>query len=262
MLYRELLASCKSRLDAFFKKVRLFKNTFTYEEINEQCYSLMYINNNKDNIKKVCELKKQIPALKNLCKECAPYFMNPRNKSIPKYDVLKAQEFEESFMDFLRTKFKTEKIERGDLEDRRLPDIKISKENGEVVAYCELKFHEAPFILIYQEFINHYCYEYSATLDYEKISEQISLIKSKGINEPVYYVHWIEYPCLKGVFYEPMEQVEKHISEQENIFKREMREGDKQKTAKATYLDKIYSPLLELKDFDSLMDKLSSLLRK
>ena len=80
------------------------------------------------------------------------------------------------------------------------------------------------------------------------------------MDAPVFYVHWIEYPCLKGVFYETSNQVQEYIKTKREEFSRELREGDNEKAPKSIYLKKMYSPLLNMGDFDSFVKTLESLI--
>lgn len=256
MLYEELLESCKDKFRAFFENVTIFDNQFTFSLINEQLYKKMYEENSSSNFKSVKELKEEVPGLKELCKKCGKFFMPARNKSIPKYDVILGMQHEEALMDFLQRKIGAITC-RADLENRSLPDCKILKKDGSTAAYFEVKFHGAPFVSALN-CIGRYCYEGSATLDYKKIEKQLALIK-QGLDAPVYYVHWIEYPCLKGIFYETSKQVEEYINSCSETFERKEREGDKQKTKQATYLKKMYSPLLEMGSFEEFVDLLLSL---
>lgn len=259
MLYSDLLIFSKERFDNFFKNVQVFENQFVWSSFNEQCYKLMYEENAYTDFNTVKELKEKIPELTVTCRKCAAFFMPVRNKSIPKYDVILGKQHEEVLMEYLSKKLGT-KVIRGDLENRSYPDCKVLDSNGNTVAYFEVKFHGAPFISALNK-TGRYCYEGSATLDYENIKKQLEIIKNE-IKVPVYYIHWIEYPCLKGIFYETAEQVEKYINEQRSEFERNKREGDEQKTEKAVYLKKIYSPLLEMKSFDELILEFNMLLQR
>ena len=86
--YEELLNIGQERIFDFFKNVKLYESQFRYTEFNAKCYQSMYSNNSQDNIKTVKELKNEIPELKDTCKNCGSYFMNPRNNSIKKYIVI------------------------------------------------------------------------------------------------------------------------------------------------------------------------------
>lgn len=256
MLYEELLASCKDRFDDFFKNVPIFENQFTWSDFNAKCYDAMYTNNTYENIAEVKRIKESIPELKDVCKKCGDFYIPARNKSIPKYDVILGKQHEEALMKFLTSKLGA-KTERADLQNRSLPDCKILKPDGSVAAYFEVKFHGAPFVKALN-FTGRYCYEGSATLDYKKIQKQLELIDNNELNAPVFYVHWIEYPCLKGIFYETSEQVKEFLASGQEEFSRDIREGDKAK--KSIYLKKKYSPLLNMSNFEAFLNELRRLI--
>lgn len=257
MLYHELLEFSKPRLDEFLKNVSLFENQFTCPPYHETCYRLMYEENTYDAVASVKELKSKIPELTELCKKCAAFFIPARNKSLPQYDRILGKQHEELLMEFLSKKLHTN-IERGDLQNRSYPDCRLLRADGSIAAYFEVKFHGAPFINALH-YTKRYCYEGSATLDYEKVLKQLSLIKQE-ITVPVYYVHWIEYPCLKGIFCESAAQVKQHAAAQHAEFERKLREGDAQKSKSAVYLKKVYSPLLTMMSFEEMLDEFRALL--
>lgn len=257
MLYEELLEASKPRFDEFFRNVKTFDNQFCWDAFNEQCYDYFYENNTYDNLSTVAGAKEQIPEMKDMCSKCGKYFIPKRNESIPKYDVLLGQQMEEELMLFLQEKLGTT-VCRGDLENRSYPDCKILKEDGTVAAYFEVKYHAAPFVYSVR-FTGRECYEGSATLDYKKMKKQLALIEEE-IDVPVFYLHWIDYPCLKGIFYESADAVNAHMEQQHAEFERKKREGDDKKSKGAQYFSKIYSYLLELKDFESMIDEFKALL--
>ena len=257
MLYEELLEASKDRFDEFFKSVSTFENQFTWNEFNAECYRLMYDENSYDELATVKGMKEEIPEMKDMCKKCGAYFIPARNKSIPKYDVVLGKQMEEEMMKFLSKKLGTV-VERGDLQNRSYPDCVIRKADGKPAAYFELKYHAAPFVYAYR-FTGRECYEGSATLDYKKMKKQLALIDDE-ITVPVYYVHWLDYPCLKGIFYESSKKVKEHMNQQHAEFERKKREGDDQKSAGAKYFSKIYSYLLELGDFEEMVEEFRSLL--
>lgn len=257
MLYEELLSFAQPRLFDFFKNTTIFENQFRFDEFSKICYQKMYEENSYDNFLTVKAFKEEHPELNVLCKKCAAFYDKKRNESIPKYDVILGQQHEEIMMEFLSNKLSV-KVERGDLQNRKYPDCKIVDENGNALAYFEVKFHGAPFVYALS-IIHRYCYEGSATLDYKKIEAQLEIINDE-ITCPVFYLHWIEYPCLKGVFFETAQQVEKYIKEPHEEFKRKEREGDLQKSKKSRYKNKIYSPLLTMGSFEEFIEQLKGLI--
>lgn len=257
MLYEELLEASKPRFDDFFKNVKAFENQFCWNEYNEQCYEYFYKNNSYDDLATVKGAKEAITGMKEMCSKCGTYFTRKRNESIPKYDVILGQQMEEEIMKFLQKKLCTV-VCRGDLENRGYPDCRILKADGSVAAYFEVKYHAAPFVYSVR-FTGRECYEGSATLDYKKMKKQLALIEEE-IDVPVYYLHWIDYPCLKGIFYEGLDAVKARIEQQHAEFERKKRDGDDKKTAGARYFSKIYSYLLELKSFEEMMEEFRVLL--
>lgn len=259
MLYQELLDFSKKRLDEFFSNVTIFENQFTWSDFNAVCFAQMYRDNSPDAPVSVKELKEKIPELKDICKKCGDFFMPQRNKSVPRYDVILGKQHEELLMQFLAEKLGA-KIERGDRQNKRYPDCAVCDGDGNIVLYFEVKFHGAPFISA-RRLTGRYCYEGSATLDYGKIEKQLDIIH-REITVPVYYVHWIEYPCLKGVFYETAGQVDRYIKQQHIEFERKKREGDEQKAKENRYYAKMYSPLMEMGSFEEMIEEFSHILQR
>ena len=257
-LYKELLEFSKPHFDEFFKNIELFENQFTWNEYNERLYELMYLENDYDNFQTVKELKEQVPELTDLCRKCGQYFIPARNKSIPKYDVIMGKQHEDMLMKFIAEKTGAVVL-RADLENRSMPDCKVLRKDGTVAFYFELKFHGAPFVTALYS-TGRYCYEGSATLDYKKIERQLEL--TKDLDAPVYYVHWLEYPCLKGVFYESADDVKDYINEQHEVFERKKREGDSHKGKASRYYKKMYSPLLNMKDFNSFISMINEMVNE
>ena len=122
--YEELLEFGGERIFDFLKNARLHESQFKYSEFNEVCYKKMYIENNQDSIKTVKELKEEIPELKDTCKSCGSYFMNPRNKSIKGLDVQFGRLLEDVIIDFLKTKYKLN-VTHGDNSNKKYPDCML-----------------------------------------------------------------------------------------------------------------------------------------
>ena len=256
MIYQELIEYARPRILDFMKNSKVFSNQFQWSDFNEQCYNSMYQNNTYDDFKTVKFLKDEIPELKDMCKACGSYFMNPRNKSVVIYDVMFGRLLEDIIIDFLKEKYKINAA-HGDDSNKSYPDCMILGKDKGIVAYFEVKYHAAPFISAINK-INRYCYEGSATLDYKKIIKQLEIIES-DIERPVFYLHWIDYPCLKGVFFETSEQVKDYIYNPDAIFERQKREGDDAKTPQSIYLKKIYSPLLYMGTFEEFINKINQM---
>ena len=248
-MYNEILDIYRDRIDDFFKNVPTFENQLTYDDFNDGCFDKMYKENNIEDPKKVKELKEEIPQLKDMCKKCGTYFMNPRNKSHVKYDVIMGQFFENILIDYFTDHLKI-KATHGDKSNKKYPDCMILGKDKGILAYFEVKYHCAPFISAIHK-INRYCYEGSATLDKAKIERQLEIIES-DIERPVFYIHWIDYPCVKGIFFETSEQVKETLIN-EKVFERQEREGDLEKNPQSVYKEKIYSKFLEMGTLEELV---------
>lgn len=256
-MYKEILEIYKDKLDDFFKNVPTFENQLSYNEFNDECFNKMFKENNTDKPCTVKELKEQISELKDTCKKCGQYFMNPRNKSHIKYDVIMGQLFEDILIDYFTNHLKIKAV-HGDKTNKKYPDCMILGKDKGIVAYFEVKYHCAPFISAINK-INRYCYESSATLDVKKIERQLEIIES-DIERPVFYIHWIDYPCLKGIFFETSEQV-KNALVNEKIFERQEREGDLEKNPQSVYKEKIYSKLLEMGTLEEFVEILRGMIK-
>lgn len=259
MLYEELLSFAKPRLDSFFSNVALFENQFNYSEFNRDCYDQMYVSNEQDKIKTVKELKASIPELASICKKCGPYYMNPRNSSRIKYDLIMGQLFEDILIDFFTQKLNM-KAMHADKSNKQYPDCMFLCGDKQIAAYFEVKYHSAPFISAINK-INRYCYEGSITLDYKKIIKQLEIIDS-DIERPVFYLHWVDFPCLKGIFFETSEQIKQYIYTNGEEFAREKRAGDEEKNPRSVYLSKFYSPLLQMGTFEEFVELIKSIIKE
>lgn len=251
-LYNELLKFGEDKIFDFLSNARTHDLQFTYSKFNEECYEKMYVDNKEENIKTVKELKSEINDLKDVCKGCGSYFMVPRNRSIKGLDVQFGRLLEDIIIDFLRSKYKLN-IVHGDNQNKKYPDCMLLSGDKGILAYFEVKYHGAPFISAINK-IGRYCYEASATMDLKKLTKQIEIVESE-LDRPVFYLHWIDYPCLKGLFFETSDQVKNELFELGEEFEREEREGDFSSSRKKVgYTSKFYSKLLEMGSFEELVD--------
>lgn len=254
-LYEEFLQYSKPKLDEYFKNSNLFKNQFEFDDFNKQCMDEMFTTNFQDSIKTVKDLKDSISNLKPMCKECGNYYMQPRNSSRKKLDVNLGRFLEDLLIEFFNNKLKI-KAMHGDNSNKKYPDCMVLGSDRGILAYFEVKYHNAPFLTAINK-IGRYCYEGSATLDLDKVTTQLELIES-DLDRPVFYLHWIDYPCLKGIFFETSEQVKENIRQLQSTFEREEREGDfvdtKNGKRKVGYTKKIYSNLLEMGTFEEFIN--------
>ncbi|MGG0655545.1 hypothetical protein [Rummeliibacillus pycnus] len=251
-LYEELLRESKPRIDDFFKNVTLFENQFTFDDFNKECVKKMYDEvSPEDEIKTVKQLKSEISELALMCKKCGPYFVKPRNKSIKALDVQLGRLLEDLLIDFFGKKLKLKAV-HADNQNKSYPDCMILNTDKGILAYFEVKYHGAPFINA-SNVIKRWCYEGSATLDYKKITKQLELIES-DLDRPTFYLHWIDYPCFKGIYFETSEQVKNYIYDNGVEFERAEREGDYIIRKKVGYTEKIYSPLHTMGTFEEFVE--------
>ncbi len=248
--YKGLIEDKQNEILDYLKNVDVFEGQFQYNDFNDQCYKEMYLNNSQDNIKSVSDLKEKIPQLSDTCKKCAQYYPRQRNKSIKGLDVQFGKVLEESLLDFFNNKLKIKAV-RADNQNRKYPDCMLLNTDKGILAYFEVKFHGAPFVYANRN-INRLCYEGSATLDLDKVTKQIEIIES-DLDRPTFYFHWIDYPCLKGIFFETSEQVKEYIYQSGMEFDRKEREGDYNLIHKVGYTKKIYSPLLQMGTFEEFI---------
>lgn len=260
-LYEQLLEYKKSEIEDFFKNVTLFENQFSYTDFNTECFEKMYCENNQDSIKTVKELKNEIVNLASTCKACGSHYVIPRNKSIKGLDVQLGIFLENILLDFMNNKLKIKAL-HADKKNKSYPDCMILNGDKGILAYFEVKYHGAPFIHAINK-INRYCYEGSATLDLKKLIKQLEIVDSE-LDRPTFYLHWIDYPCLKGIFFETSEQVKDYLFKYGEEFSRSEREGDLKSgeygvIKKVGYTEKFYSPLLTMGTFEEFIDIVNDL---
>ena len=259
--YKKLLLFTKRIKDDFLKNVPTFDNQLTFSKFNELCYQKMYQEIiSKDKIKTTIELYNEIPGLKDINNKARKFYLQPRNKSIKGLDVQLGKKFEEAFIDYLKSE--NINVVRADTKNKRLPDIMVLDKTKNISSYIELKYHNAPFMLSWR-LINREPYEGSITLDTNKIKKQIIEIDSE-LERPVFFVHWVDFPDLKGVFFNTNEQIKHYLLEESIQFNRKKRKGDfKEKDnnkmlSKVGYTEKFYPPLHEMGDFNELLTKLKN----
>jgi hypothetical protein len=256
ILYKGLINFGKDRITDYFKNVELFESQFKYAEVNHSCFKEMYSSleigekypSRQSYFEKITDLEGE-------CKKCYKYYMKPRNKSIKGYDVQLAKLLEEIFIDY----FKTQSINvvRADLKNRRYPDLLILDRSKEIIGYIELKYHASPFLLTWKMRPGRECYEGSLTLDKEKVSKQLKIIFSE-LDRPVFFVHWVDFPCMKGILYQTSEQLHEILLQGSDEYYRKQREGDfverKDGTVKKVgYFEKFYPSITEMGNFEELI---------
>ena len=254
--YEDLLKYSENQIDEFFENVSLHEKQFKYDQFNEICFKKMFEENCEENIKSVKQLKTEIEGLKEVCSNCSKFYLKARNKSKMHYDLIMGQFFENLIINYLKEHHGIN-VCHADKINKNFPDCMILNKDKSIVAYIEVKYHGAPFIYAINK-INRYCYEGSITLDYKKIIKQLEIIYT-DLDRPVFYLHWVDFPCLKGIFFETSDQVKENIYKNGVEFERRHREGDLEKSSESVYLGKFYSSLLEMGDFEEFINTIKEL---
>lgn len=261
LLYEKLLESSKERLIEFTKNFPRQEGQFTFVEFNEIAFEKMY-----KNLKGVVprqQLFSQVPGLKEVCGGCWAFYLNPRNESVKSLDIKFGKQFENLLKDFF-VSIDLQCIRSDDLGlEKNYPDLIVLGKGGKPMAFLEVKYLTAPFIKVFEKVPGRECYEGSTTLDVGKKLEVQRKIVEEEIDVPVYYVYWIDYPCIKGVFFMPAEEVFSYADEAKLEWTRKQREGDfinaGGERVKVGHTKKVYLPLLKMGDFEELVRKLREL---
>ena len=187
--------------------------------------------------------------------KASAFYLKKRNESIKWLDVQLWKQFENAFMAFLNSIWIT--ALRWDLENRKLPDVMVLDKTRNIKAHIEVKYHSAPFILA-KRMINREPYEWSITLDFDKVQQQLVEIRSE-LERPVFFVHRVDFPDLKWIFFNTEEQIDNYLNANDaDIFEREERKWDYNMVKKIWYTKKFYPPLHEMWDFEELINILKS----
>jgi len=260
-LYKKLLENSEKRLRDFTKNFPRQERQFTFEELNEMAFQKMY-KNLKDVVPRQ-QLFSQVPNLKEACRGCWAFYLNPRNKSVKSLDIKLGKLFENMLKDFFSS-IGLQCIQSDDLGLRKnYPDLVVFEQNEKPVAFLEVKYLTAPFVKIFEKVLGRECYEGSTTLDVgEKLEAQRKIVEEE-IDVPVYYVYWLDYPCIKGVFFMPSEEVFSYVDETKLEWTRKEREGNfihaDRKRVRVGHTKKVYLPLLRMGNFEGLVKKLHEL---
>lgn len=255
--YKEFIDFIQEDIASYFKNVNLFKNQFQFNEYSQELYNKIFLaQRNCNSIKTIAQLKKEIPGYADLYKEASNFYLNPRNKSVKGLDVQMGRYLEELLMNYLKYKFKLN-VMHADVKNKKYPDCMLLGTDKGILAYFEVKYHNAPFIRS-KNLLNREPYESSATLDVKKVAKQLEIIDSE-LDRPTFYVHWVDYHDLKGIFFESSQQVKEYLYENSTQFTRNKREGDFVIKKKVGYTEKIYSPLFEMGTFEEFINILLDL---
>lgn len=254
-----MLEQSQEHLLSFTKNFPCHSRQFAFEEFNEISYNKMY--EETSDVVPRQNFFNEIPAMKDVCSECWKFYLSPRNKSLKFMDIKLGKLFENEFKQFLISLgFNCFTIEELELR-KNYPDLAIVDEEKTPIVFLEMKYLTAPFVKVYKMVPGRECYEGSTTLDAdEKLETQIKII-TEEINVPTYYVYWIDYPCIKGIFFIDSKNVISHFEKYQTEWTRKSREGDYVKGVngkiRVGHRKKIYLPLLKMSNFEELINILN-----
>ena len=257
-LYKKLIDYCskvglKEKLESMYGYIA-FENQFSFTELNERCYEFMYKYPKEEGIiKRREELVNTIADLGAICDRCRDFFLRPRGTFDKKKDTRIGEEIENTFMKFLQQH--EVNCRRGDVVNKNYPDFLILNEEGLEKFYIELKYLASPFIKIRDIIRGRECYE-ALTLDVDEKLEKQRRIVEEEIEIPVFYVFWLDFPCVKGIFFMSADEVYHYVDSRGVEYKRRAREGNfivrSGRKEEIGHRDKAYLPLPMMKDFGTL----------
>lgn len=201
----------------------------------------------------------------HICKSCKSFHISQRKTIDKDSDVILGKKFETCFSEFINQKLYERNLNlscvRADECDMHMPDFKIVDNQKKTVLYFEFKFIFRPYITISKINPIYECYSHSLTLDVgDKLQKQRTLVEKIGIDNVV-YVYWYDLPCVKGIFWLPANRVyELWDNEDNNGYQREVVDGDRNKQGHIRgAVEKLYLPLIEMSDFESLFDRMNNI---
>lgn len=257
-LYKELVAYCNEHAHEIENK---FERKLEFTPFHEECYEkIFFANRHTSAPPAVKELKAIIPKLADAYKKASAYYLNPRNKYRKGLDIQLGQWYEKALKMFFATK--------GFCVTKKcfpFPDLEVKDQNGDILAYFELKYIESPFLSANNKIKNTYPYE-STRYDYEasltldtgqkmqKQRENMTKLEEKGY--PVHFLWWFDSFHVKGIFAMSAHDVYDFYDHVGNLHERKTREGDLETHQE---IGKIYPPLLEMSTFSEYIELLNSL---
>lgn len=256
-LYNKLLASCEDIKD-FTKNAKTFSSEFSsqleFSTLNLKCFEQMYLDKKNPPIRRQWYFQK-VKNLEATCRTCWGFYINPRNNSIKGLDIQFGKKFQVKILSFLNDMGIN--CKKGDSSKKIFPDNIVFDSNNKILAYLEIKYQSAPWLMAYKDKTGgKECYESSPALDTKKLEQQWKLIEDGLIKEPIYYVYWFDIPCVKGIFFIDIKDVYMEYRSNPDIFKRKVREGDYSDANEVVQsgLNKIHISIYRMKQFSELID--------
>jgi hypothetical protein len=258
-LYEELLGSSRERLSQSLQNYPTFSTQLKFDSVfNSACISIMYNaqRHQKPLLPKTLFWSK-ICGLRETCYSCANFYVSQRTNSDKSCDIELGKQFENELMEFLKSLGIA--TDRADNEKKNAPDIKVLSKDMSPSCYLEIKYLSAPFVLRNKFAKDRECYEGSTTLDSDKkILDQRRIVENE-IRRPVYYVYWLDYPCIKGIFFMDSKEVYQYLDSVNNLeWTRKTRSGDFSGNTRVGHNKKVYLPLLKMGNFEEFLKNLST----
>lgn len=223
-------------------------------------YKELYI----DQINKDTKEELLSPPDDETCKSCKSHFLIKRPKIDHSTDLKIGGILEDEFKRYINYIFNKQNMPlncvRADTNQKNMPDFKIiNKISKEAIFYFEFKCIFKPFIKVGKEIPNAFCYSHSMTLDCDqKLEKQKNLILENKLLSKSAYVYWYDIPCIKGVFWKFSDEVYKYQKNAET-YSRKTQTGDYNDGARTGHIKKLYLPLHQMKNLDSLLEHIRTL---
>lgn len=251
VLYKELLDFSAKGLREFTKNLLKFPGQLDFSDLNVACNREML---QKKEVIPRPQYVQYIPELGPTCQKCWRFYLQERHDMKLIYDVQLGKQFQEAIRKFLTRKGL--RCVEGDVKDKTYPDNVVVDLDGNPQVYLEIKYQSAPWILAFKMEGCRECYEGSPALDIKKLKQQYALHEKDGVR--IFYVYWLDFPCVKGVFYIPIDEMWSFYQGAE-VFHRKVRKGDFKGGKVRAALRKIHPSVKMMKRFDELLGVLQEI---
>lgn len=204
-------------------------------------------------------LKENIIGLNATCKKCKSFHSTKTLKYNHQKNVATGIFLEQVFVNFLNQHTYLNAVlttnlilvdnQKNQIPQDKIkifPDIAILNKNQALVAFIELKYHSAPFIKA-KDYTGSYCYEGSLSMDVLKVKKQLKYLEIFFSETPTFYLHWVDFPCIKGFFMESSFQVTESLKNSVRYSKAT------QHSEKKTNAHKFYSNLYTMTSLDEFI---------
>lgn len=157
------------------------------------------------------------------------------------YEVVQMNEIVgDTFSVSVKKKYKLN-ILKWEPNKQKYPKYMLLGSDKGILAYIEFFYHQFK-----SEVEKDCCFQYGICHEFDEVVRRIQLVDS-DLDRPVFYIHYVDYPEIKGIFFETTEVIKDCLLTKSNpIITRQ---------GKRYY----FSSLLEMGCFDELMEILSDL---